>query len=196
MLQTLEATTPLPAESVPQPGTFYSAQHPNWPPLPCNIHNVPVWNLGNNCYLLDDVDVDYSALLEQTQGGMRMMGMESSDTNDSPTHTFPTNELWLEITGVSNGAAWFNLHNATNQVYAILSMTDLTVPGWNIEQEVWPGTNQGVTPFTVPVLDRTSMLFVQAEDWTGVTENGNITPDWWFWEYFGTVALSDSDRDR
>jgi hypothetical protein len=38
-------------------------------------------------------------------------------------------------------------------------------------------------------------LFLRAEDWTGVTENGNTTPDWWFWEYFGTVALSDSDLD-
>ena len=28
-----------------------------------------------------------------------------------------------------------------------------------------------------------------------MTENGNTTPDWWFWEYFGTVALSDTNLD-
>jgi len=195
MLQTLAATTPLPTESVPPSGTFYSAQNPNWPPLPCNIHNVPVWNLGNDCYLLDDVDVDYSAPLKQTQSGMRMMGMESSDTSDSPTYTFPTNGLWLEIAGISNGTAWFNLHNATNQVYAILSQTDLTVPGWNIEQEVWPGTNQDVTPFTVPILDRTSMLFVRAQDWTGVDDNSDGIPNWWVWKYFGTLDLSATNLD-
>ncbi len=28
-----------------------------------------------------------------------------------------------------------------------------------------------------------------------MTENGNTTPDWWFWEYFGTVTLSDTNLD-
>jgi hypothetical protein len=59
--------------------------------------------------------------------------------------------------------------------------------------EVWP-TNGAVMPFTVPTLGRAN-LFMQAEDWTGVTENGNTTPDWWFWKYFGTVALSDTNLD-
>ena len=104
-------------------------------------------------------------------------------------------DIWLEITGVSNSAAWFNLHNATNQVYAITSKTNLLSAGWNIEREVWPDTNQTVAPFTVPVLDRTGMLFIRAQDWTGVTENGNTTPDWWFWGYFRTVALSDTNLD-
>jgi hypothetical protein len=50
-------------------------------------------------------------------------------------------------------------------------------------------------PFTVPELDRTNALFFRAMDWTGVKENGNTTPDWWFWEYFGTVALFDTNLD-
>ncbi len=49
-------------------------------------------------------------------------------------------------------------------------------------------------PFTVPTLERQS-LFLRAEDWTGVTENGNTTPIWWFWKYFGTVDLSDTNLD-
>ena len=124
------------------------------------------------------------------------MMVEAIITATLPAATrLPTNGLCLEITGVSNGAAWFNLHNATNQVYAITSKTNLPSAGWNIEREVWPDTNQTVTPFTVPVLDRTSMLFIRAQDWTGVTENGNTTPDWWFWEYFGTMNLSDTNLD-
>ena len=192
MLQAVEATTPASAESAPRGGTFYSAQFPNWPPLPCNIHNVPVWNLGNGSYLVDDLEVDYSAPVEQTQSGMRMMGTESSDTSDFPTYSFPTNDLWLEITGVSNGAAWLNLHNASNQIYAVTSTTNL-LANWNVETEVWP-TNPLVMPFTVPMLGRAN-LFIWARDWTGITENGNTTPDWWFWEYFGTVALSDTNLD-
>jgi len=38
--------------------------------------------------------------------------------------TDPT-ALWLEITNVSNGWSYFNLHNGTNFVYAILSTTSL-----------------------------------------------------------------------
>ncbi len=87
------------------------------------------------------------------------------------------------------------LNNATNQVYEVLSKTDLTLTNWTIEPgEVWP-TNSTVMPFTVSIPDRTKALFIRAADWTGVTENGNTVPDWWFWKYFGTVALSDTNLD-
>ncbi len=49
-------------------------------------------------------------------------------------------------------------------------------------------------PFTVPTAGR-NPLFLWARDWTYITSNGNTTPDWWFYEYFGTANLSDSDRD-
>ena len=101
-------------------------------------------------------------------------------------------QMRLEPAGVSNGQAYLNLYNATNQVYAIWSTTNL-LSNWNVETEMWP-TNAAVMPFTVPTLERQS-LFMRAEDWTGVAENGNTTPDWWFWEYFGTVALSDTNLD-
>ena len=99
------------------------------------------------------------------------------------------------ITGITNGVASLTLNNATDQVYEVLSKTDLTRTNWTIEPgEVWP-TNSTVMPFTVSVLDRTKALFIRAADWTGVTENGNTVPDWWFWKYFGTVALSDTNLD-
>ena len=112
--------------------------------------------------------------------------------------SYPTNSraLWLEITGVANGHTLMSLHNATNRVYAIWSATNLRGP-WQIEREVWPqpGTNQPVVaPFAVRNLARQT-LFFRAEDWTSVTENGNTTPDWWFWENFGTTALADSNLD-
>jgi hypothetical protein len=203
MLEAVEETTPLPAESVPKFGTFYSARTPTGPPLPTSM-GLPAWDLGSGTWLLDDLD--------QPQGKMRAMagkimaldvpspggGSDSGSNNYSGfsnSYTVPTNGLFLEITGVNNGVASFNLHNASNQVYAITSKSNLISADWKIEREVWPDTNQTVTPFTVPVLGRTSMLFIRAQDWTGVTENGNTTPDWWFWEYFGTTALSDTNLD-
>jgi hypothetical protein len=104
-----------------------------------------------------------------------------------------TNSLWLEITNVANGRASLNLHNATNQVYEIWSKTDLSQINWDIEQELSP-TDPTVMSFTVPTLDRTN-LFIWARDWTGITSHGNTTPEWWFWKYFGTVDLSDSNLD-
>lgn len=108
---------------------------------------------------------------------------------------FPTDALWLQITGITNGVANLTLNNATNQVYEVLSKTDLTLTNWTIEPGVvWP-TNAMAMPFTVSVLDRTRALFIRAADWTGVTENGNTTPDWWFWKYFGTLTLWDTNWD-
>jgi len=80
---------------------------------------------------------------------------EAADNN----YTFPTNGLWLEITGVSNGAAGFNLHNATNQVYAIWSTTNL-LGNWNVETELWPTPDQtNALPFMVANLDRQNFVF-------------------------------------
>ncbi len=121
-------------------------------------------------------------------------GDGGGNTNSPPFFNFtqPTNGLWLEMTGVSNGTAYLNLHNATNYVYEVFSTTDLNAP-WNIETEVFPGTNQPTTPFTVAQAERGD-LFLWARDWTGITSNDNQTPDWWFW-YFGTVGLSDASLD-
>ena len=124
-----------------------------------------------------------------------------SDGTNSPdgggiSYSFSTNGLWLQLTNVSGGVAYLNLHNATNYVYEIYGTLSLTNPlsNWNIEMEVFP-TNSEIMPFTVSVLDRTNNLFFFARDWTGITSNGNTTPDWWFWMYFGTTALSDTNQD-
>ena len=107
--------------------------------------------------------------------------------------TIDTNSLWLEITNVANGLAYLNLHNATNQVYAIWSTTNL-LANWNVETEVWPDTNQTVMPFTVPTLERQN-LFLRAEDWTGVDSNGDGIPDWWIWKYFGDLSGNATNLD-
>lgn len=144
-------------------------------------------------YLLDDLDFDYQAQFQMSGSTTAGRALAFDDTSSPAPFTVPTNGLWLQITNVANGLAYVNLNNATNSVYEILTKTDLTLTNWNIEMEVWP-TNATVMPFVVQQQGRTN-LFVWARDWTGETENGNTTPDWWFWEYFGTVALCDNNLD-
>lgn len=110
--------------------------------------------------------------------------------SDSFFYTPPTNGLWLEITNIANGWSYLNLHNATNQVYAIWSTTNL-LTAWNVETEVWP-TDTNCMPFFVPTLARQD-LFLRAQDWTGVSFNG--LPCWWTWLYFGNLTESASDMD-
>jgi hypothetical protein len=50
-------------------GTYYSAQCPYWPPLPGNIFGLPVWNLGDDFYLINDLTIDY-ATLDATEATM------------------------------------------------------------------------------------------------------------------------------
>jgi len=106
-------------------------------------------------------------------------------------NTYPTNGLWLEMVGVTNGLAYLNLHCVPNLafVYEIMSQTELTnaaAPNWNIEQEVFPpDTNQNVVPFTVPEAGRTS-LFLWGQDWSDVWTNG--VPAWWSFYWFGNLT--------
>jgi hypothetical protein len=195
MLEVIETTESLEAKAVPKSGTFYSVAHPDWPPLPCNVYSAPVWSLGNGCFLADDRGLgDISDGLGTRTLDMVTANSESGKRMEVSGPTYGSNDLWLEITGITNGRAYLNLHNATNQVYEIWSKTDLLATNWHIEQAVWPGTNQTSMPFTIPQSARTN-LFIWARDWTDITSGGNQTPEWWFWKYFGTEDLSDTNLD-
>jgi hypothetical protein len=128
-------------------------------------------------------------------------GDGSGDGGDGPlpmfssSYSIDTNSLWLEITNVANGGSYLNLHNGTNQVYAIWSTTNLSIPfsNWQVEREVWP-TDTNCTPFTVQTQDRQN-LFMRAEDWTVVDSNGDGIPDWWIWLYFGNLNETATNLD-
>ena len=143
-------------------------------------------------------------LIEQVQDAQMMretaamfgldMPMLDSSTEYSANfaYSFDTNALWLEITNVSNGYSYYNLHNATNLVYAILTTTNLLTP-FAPEIEVWP-SDANCQPFNLQNSGR-QYLFVRAEDWTGVDSDGDGVPDWWAWEYWGTTNLPDTNAD-
>ncbi len=204
-LQPILSTPPIPADQAPRKGTFYSAKFGDKaPPMPSNM-GLPVWNLGNGNFLIDDLNSDILGTPSTGTSSLSMMSMSGppgpggGGTNGGGvtnvfTYTFPTNELWIELTRVANDYVSGNLHHATNAVYVILSNTNLSQSVWHPEQEVFPGTNTTIVPFSLAGLDR-PMLFLQVRDWTGVTHGGNITPDWWFWYNFGTTNLTDSTLD-
>ena len=201
-LSAIEAATPLSADEVPAFGTFYSAANPAFAPLPANIFGLPVWNLPNGAYLLDDLDGSSSGGFHAMDdsapypGGYEGGGGGEEYTNNF-SFTFPTNRLWMWITNVANNTLYANLNNATDTVYEIFSTTNLatatTVTNWNIETEVFP-TNTSKMPFSVSINGR-NPLFLWARDWTGITNNGNQTPSWWFYYWFETINLSDDDID-
>jgi hypothetical protein len=188
MAEVVEQATPTPAEEVSPVGTFYSAQNPGNLPYPCNVNALPAWNLGNGMWLLDDLDYDYSTpflVQRSTMSRATSLGAPTPD-GDSGSDASPvsnssfaidTNQLWLEITNVRNGTTFANLHNATNQVYAIWGTTDLALPfaSWNVETEVWP-TDTNCQPFSVANYGGQN-LFLRAEDWTGVDSDNDGIPD-------------------
>jgi fibronectin type 3 domain-containing protein len=114
-------------------------------------------------------------------------GGAASPNDAGQTPDYGTN-LWLQISSVTNGKVSLILYHPaytqTGEVYGVWSKTDLTIPEWNIETDVWAVVNQNWTPFSVSMLDRTN-LFIQARDWTGVDENSNGIPDWWEYEHPG-----------
>ena len=209
----IESASVVEVSAMPTNGIFWSMSS-KFPPSPFDpMPSLSLYTDGTpGNFWFDDRDFDYqsywaqmSAEANASSGGGRTMddvppppGDGGDGTNlsgggvSSSGASFSTNGLWLEITGITNGIISLNLNNPTNQVYAIWSRTDL-LTGWNVETEVWP-TNTGVMPFTVPTLDRQN-LFMEGEDWTGVTANGNTTPLWWFWWFFGSLDLSDTNLD-
>jgi hypothetical protein len=98
--------------------------------------------------------------------------------------------LSLQISHVTSSNALLILHHPvyaqTGEVYEVWSKTNLAIPGWMIETDVWAVVNQNWTPFTVPTLGRMS-LFIWARDWTGIDENSNGVPDWWEYEHPGVL---------
>ena len=145
-----------------------------------------------------------NAAVQQLRMVARALGMDfpgfgdggggggSGYTNSYPNYTFDTNQLWLEITNVSNGSSYLNLHNASNQVYAIWTTTNLLTP-WNVETEVWP-SDPNCESFSLQNNDR-QYLFVRAEDWSTKDSDSDGIPDWWTWKYFGSPTLADTNLD-
>ena len=79
LMQAVVETPPMPAAASPRPGNFYTFQHgPSWPPMPANFMNLPFWDLGNRCYVVDDRSVDYAALQAQAAAEALLLAAPNS----------------------------------------------------------------------------------------------------------------------
>ncbi|HEU5071601.1 MAG TPA: fibronectin type III domain-containing protein [Verrucomicrobiae bacterium] len=202
-----------------------SAGEAGWPPLPFDPYAgvLPLYILPGGQYLVADTPTDFAELqalqfqMAQLESGATLTTMDSSselppfpddgDTNsgggtlNGPPYTspsYPSNALWLEITGVSNGVALVNLHGTVSgTLYELLSKEQLTNADWQSEAPLWLGAeNQDWTPAQVPVGMRTNQLLLWARSWADA--DGNGIPDWWEQQYLGQSgvdAYADPDGD-
>ncbi|TAK96301.1 MAG: hypothetical protein EPO07_14675, partial [Verrucomicrobia bacterium] len=107
--------------------------------------------------------------------------------------SYPSNTLWLEITGVSNGVASLIVHGSSaDTVYEILSKENATNTTWNSEGTIFGAADQDWTPKTVTVGMHTNSLFLWARSW--IDSDGNGLSDWWQLQYFGHLGV-DPEQD-
>ncbi len=191
-------------------GTFYSLQNPEWPPLPADVRQLPVWDFGNYFYLLDDLDVNYATppgqLLVTETSGMQMTaadvpsppgsggggGYGSNSQSQPPT----TNDLWLQeqMTNTTASLVINPPWNVTNGVYDLFYTTNLAPPStWVWVTRCAPGqTNLTVTGLgdpqgffilgTMELANDGSGLTVAYENLVGSTfsSDGYGTPNAWY----------------
>jgi hypothetical protein len=130
-------------EEVPDGGTFWSVQLTNYAPLPfVPFQNIRVYSLGSNNFAYDDRLISYTAIAEaaEMEKAALMLSaaalgveMEEEGGGDMAMSSYSSNDVWLEITGVTNDYAYLTLHNPTQGYYwQILSKTDLNLPEWEL----------------------------------------------------------------
>ncbi|MDR3378194.1 MAG: hypothetical protein P4M10_05870, partial [Verrucomicrobiae bacterium] len=124
-------------------------------------------------------------------------GTDGAYPNGVSALVIDTNQLWLQITNLIADTVYASLNQATDQVYAIWSTTNLALPfaAWQVELEVFPtNSTTNCLPFTISMEDRPN-LFLRAQDWTGVDSDGDGIPDWWIYYWFGNLNKTAADLD-
>ena len=138
---------------------YFSAQRPLDPPAPGNIFSLPVWDLGDQVYLLDDVDFNYPEAAASYQANvatpMSVTGPPAPGGGGGGTNSgggtpylvvFTTNELWLQVTTTNSGGTNLTAYivinspwNVTNGVWDIFATTNLAPSAWQWVDRCTPG---------------------------------------------------------
>jgi hypothetical protein len=207
-LNELDATPMISADAIPESGTFWSLQHPDWPPLPGNAIGAPVWQMQDS-YLLDDVDYDYSAQASSTMtmGTMSLdvPSFDDSGTNGSGTNLFTFNgsmsvadygtNLWIaQVAIATNHLTGVGSNTLADIQYEIQSRTNLAQTDWQSEGFILGSETNNWTPLSVAQGGRTN-LFIRLRSWA---DNGSGLPIWWQTQNFGTNSVdpyADPDGD-
>jgi len=125
-LAAVEKLPTIDAADVPRraAATFYSAQNPMWPPLPGNFYELPLWDLGDGHYLVDDLAVDYSP----SPTTLSAMAMSASVTTlNSGSGGITMNDL------IQSGVPYLTI-TPTNANQALITVLNDTNPG---NYELW-----------------------------------------------------------
>jgi hypothetical protein len=116
-LQALEQLPTVEPNTLPDGGrgsTYYSAQCPYRPPLPGNVLGLSVWDLGGNCYVIDDLSVDYAATT--TTATVKALAVSAKYETDS-SDLSATNGPYLTISPTgTNGLYLITVFNDTGPV--------------------------------------------------------------------------------
>jgi hypothetical protein len=167
---------PLDPSAVPPFGTFWLLKSPDpdhgYPPLPCppgDMPGLPIYALGDGHYLVDDSQVDYTALRQQQEANQALSnlevqyGLRASPDGGGPLGPTPmdytADDLWLQLITLTNATGFFVVHppaaEAMNGVYDLYMTTNLSpsVPGLNLTNWMWLlRTDPGQTNLIVPEL--------------------------------------------
>jgi len=174
-------------------GTFWSTSQPGVP-YPADTAGVDLWRMADGSDLMNDLNVDYTALAASRMGIGAMDSRNSgligfgdnggTYTPDGVTNTpisYGTN-LWLSIaqTSVATGNMSGIISNTEADVELELQYTfDLTQPWRSANWIVYGSESTNWTPWNVPAIS-SSNLFLRVKSW-GVDANG--LPLWWEQQY-------------
>jgi hypothetical protein len=156
VLETLGQTTPLPPESAPKFGTFYTFQHAsNWPPLPADVMNLPFWDLGGGFLILDDRTVDYAALRAEAEiNAAEEEGMMFQNSMMSMRRAYNSygGQVYLaDVAATLSGnqmTASFSIAGGTNYVPYDIWMTTNLLNKISLSQWTWFGVGYTSNRYT------------------------------------------------
>ena len=221
-LKALEMATPLAASNAPSAGNFYSAQHApgsaeEWPPLPANMFNLPIWPLDTNVFVIDDLNFNYGGdsvkILKGSSGTLSETlvraddegpptppgGGSGGDTNLPPTpHIIPQDygtNLWIAQWGMASNILTAIASNTVADVeYEIQTNSNLTTTNWaGTGQFILGSETTNWTQFILPPPLSTNNLFFRLQ--SQASSDGSGLPSWWETKYFGTNEVNPNAPD-
>jgi hypothetical protein len=194
----------------PMGGTFWSMNQPGVP-FPADTAGVDLWRLADGSYLMNDLNVDYTALSASPMGMGAMDsgspgppgfgdggGTYSPDGLTNSYFTFnPGTNLWISIAQMAAGSSYMNgiISNTTADAQMELQYTfNLTQP-WQSANPNWFVYGSELTNWTVwiePAIS-SSNLFLRLRSWQ--SSDGTDIPDWWEQLTFGTNTVNPDAQD-
>lgn len=156
-------TLPFPAQTAALLGgpaigiSYYSAQNPDFPPLPYDpFPDLPVVVVDEHTIIYQDQEVDYAALRAEgaaVEAARRLTEPREALSSQDPCH------LWLEVLPYRNPLT-IVLHNTIpGRTYQILSRENVVTGSWLDEATAIGENGQDYTTVPIPMNGRATLFF-------------------------------------